>query len=191
MGMRTNRERAGDGGEEARFARLYAANGRHVLAYALRRTARPEDAADVVSETFLVAWRRLDDVPSGEEVRPWLFGVARRVLANQRRGEQRRDRLSERLRNELATLIPAEVAPEPETAAMRVLGRMDPRDREVLLLAGWEGLGPSEIARVMGISRPAARNRLHRARARFRRDLEAAEEQPARHAGELEPREAR
>jgi RNA polymerase sigma factor (sigma-70 family) len=191
MGMRANREDPAGEGAEARFARLYAAHGRHVMAYALRRAARPEDAADVVSETFLVAWRRLDDLPSGEESRPWLFGVARRVLANQRRGEQRRDRLSERLRNELSTLIPAEAAPEAETAAMRTLGRMDPRDREVLLLAGWEGLGPSEIAQVMGISRAAARNRLHRARARFRRDLEVAEEHQARHAGELEPREAR
>lgn len=188
MGMRTNREGPD---AEARFARLHAGNGRHVMAYALRRAARPEDAAEVVSETFLVAWRRLDDLPTGEEVRPWLYGVARRVLANQRRGEQRRDRLSERLRNELSTLIPAEAAPEAETAAMRTLGRMDPRDREVLLLAGWEGLGPTEIAQVMGITRPAARNRLHRARARFRKELEATEEQQAGHAGELELKEAR
>lgn len=191
MDMRTNREEPGGEDAEARFARLYAGNGRHVMAYALRRAERPEDAADVVAETFLVAWRRLDDLPPAEEVRPWLYGVARRVLANQRRGEQRRGRLSERLRTDLSTLISTETAPEAETAVMRTLGRMDPRDREVLLLVGWEGLSPSEIAALLGISRAAARNRLHRARARFRKELEATEEHQPCHLGELELRGSR
>ena len=60
----------------AQFEALYAAEGRRVLAYALRRTAQPADAADVLAEVFLVAWRRLDDVPAGAEARLWLYGVA-------------------------------------------------------------------------------------------------------------------
>jgi DNA-directed RNA polymerase specialized sigma24 family protein len=91
---------------ETRFRRLYAEHGREVLAYALRRTADAEDAADIAAETFLVAWRRTGEVPAGAEARLWLYGVARRTLANQRRGERRRDRLAQRLRHDLAATIP-------------------------------------------------------------------------------------
>src|SRR5215207_10059445 len=69
------------GTDDERFARLYGDHGRDVLAYALRRAAGPEDAADVVAETFLTAWRRLPDVPPDPEARLWLYGVARRILA--------------------------------------------------------------------------------------------------------------
>lgn len=65
-----------------RFRVLYAAHLNAILGYALRRVAAPEDAADVVAETFLIAWRRCADVPPGGEARLWLYGVARRVLAN-------------------------------------------------------------------------------------------------------------
>ena len=85
-----------------RFRRLFGDHERELLAYALRRVDRPEDAADVVAETFLVAWRRMDRVPAGDEARLWLYGVARRQLANQRRGQLRRSRLADRLRSELA-----------------------------------------------------------------------------------------
>jgi DNA-directed RNA polymerase specialized sigma24 family protein len=76
---------------------LYQDNFAQVLAYALRRTATAEDAADVAAETFAVAWRRLDEVPAGDGARLWLYGVARHVVANQRRGEVRRRRLAHRL----------------------------------------------------------------------------------------------
>lgn len=162
---------------EAHFTRLYGEYGRDVLAYALARTQRPEDAADVVAETFLVAWRRAADVPSGTTARLWLFGVARRVLANQRRGEGRRTRLAERLQTEL----PAAVATQPEadgdrSAVMGALARLGEEDREILLLAGWEGLGSAEIAAVLGVSKVAARTRLHRARRRLRKKLALKED---------------
>lgn len=164
-----------EGDAEARLAELYAEHGRDLLSYALRRASNPEDAGDVVAETFLAAWRRAEDVPAGEEARLWLYGIARHVLANQRRGERRRERLGELLRTELAARIFTEAAPETETAVMRVLGRMTRADREVLMLAGWEELDPTQIAHVLGISAVTARGRLHRARGRLRRALTEAE----------------
>jgi RNA polymerase sigma-70 factor, ECF subfamily len=74
---------------ERAFRDLYAAHFDAVLGFALRRVDRPEDAGDVTADTFLVAWRRLAHAPQGPELRPWLYGVARRVLANHRRGERR------------------------------------------------------------------------------------------------------
>jgi RNA polymerase sigma factor (sigma-70 family) len=159
---------------EARFSRLYRAYARDVLAYALPRAAGPENAADVVAETFLVAWRRIGDVPAGEEGRLWLYGTARRVLANQRRGERRRDRLSLRLGVELAAAVALPPAPGREGAALLdALAKLGEEDREVLLLAGWEELRSPQIARVLGISAVAARVRLHRARRRLRAELAA------------------
>src|SRR5215469_9083439 len=80
-----------------RFAAVYQAHHAAILGYALRRTRAPEDAADVIAETFLTAWRRLEEVPPEPEARLWLYGVARRVLANHHRGERRRSALTERL----------------------------------------------------------------------------------------------
>ncbi|HKZ14714.1 MAG TPA: RNA polymerase sigma factor [Solirubrobacterales bacterium] len=165
-----------EAGEE-RFSRLYRAHARDVLAYALPRAGGPEDAADVVAETFLVAWRRIGDVPSGDEGRLWLYGTARRVLANQRRGERRRDRLSSRLGSELAAAVAVPAPQGREGAALlRVLARLGEEDREILMLAGWEELKSPQIARVLGISAVAARVRLHRARRRLRAELAAEEE---------------
>ncbi len=154
---------------DERFAALFERTHRPLLAYALRRVSDPADAADVVAETFLVAWRRLDDVPLGEAARPWLFGVARRVLANLYRGERRRDALTERLRQQL-TEVTVE-ADEPDTPALAALRRLPEADREVLRLLAWEELARDEIALVLGVSRAAVRVRLHRARRRLREQM--------------------
>jgi RNA polymerase sigma factor (sigma-70 family) len=162
------------GTDEERFARLYGDHGRDVLAYALRRAAGPEDAADVVAETFLTAWRRLPDVPPGPEARLWLYGVARRILANQRRGERRRLRLGERLRDDLSALaVPGQPASAGDSALLLALARLDEEDRELLLLVGWEELAPAQAARVIGASAVAVRSRLHRARRRLRTAMSA------------------
>jgi RNA polymerase sigma factor (sigma-70 family) len=158
-----------------RFSRLFADTERELLAYVLRRVDRGEDAADVVAETFLVAWRRLDRVPEGDEARLWLYGVARRQLANQRRGELRRSRLAERLRVELPVALAGDRSPEDHRAAAvrAALTRLDEEDREILRLSSWEELTPSEIAAVMGLPGVTVRSRLHRARKRLRAELDA------------------
>lgn len=168
-----------------RFEDVFAAESRAILGYALRRVDAPEDAADVVAETFLVAWRRIDDVPAGPDARPWLYGVARRVLANHTRGTRRRTRLGERLRDELLTR-PDVVRHDEDDAAGAVrdaMLRLSDDDRELLRLTSWEGLGPTELATAMSLPPATVRTRLHRARNRLRTELEAvgwAGERPAR-----------
>ncbi|TYL45348.1 sigma-70 family RNA polymerase sigma factor [Nocardioides sp. BGMRC 2183] len=158
-----------DDDREARFRGMYQTNFSAVLGYALRRTAQQADASDVVAETFLVAWRRFDDAPPGD-ARPWLFGVARHVLANHHRSGRRRERLGGRLRSTLT----AESAPDPAVGVAetdrvrRALLRIGPDDRELLMLVGWDGLTPTEAAAALGIKPGTARMRLARARARMR-----------------------
>lgn len=154
---------------QERFRRLYSEHFDRLLGYALRRVDRAEDAADIVSDTFLVAWRRLDDVPDDDEARLWLYGVARRTLANHRRGDGRRTSLGERLRHDLATSVPDHASGVTERETVRAaMHRLADRDREVLELAAWEGLEPREIAEVLGISAIAVRSRLSRSRAKLR-----------------------
>lgn len=168
---------AGREGAEARFDRLYADHGRALLAYALRRTSDPQDAADVLAETFLTAWRRLPDIPPGDAARLWLYGVARRVLANQQRSERRRRRLAERLAHELPTALRDLQAPASETDMVRAaLAELGAADQEIVRLAGWEQLTPAQIATVLQISPLAARSRLHRARRRLGAALRRAPE---------------
>ncbi len=93
-------------GRDERFRRICAEHFDALLGYALRRVDRSEDAADIGAETFLVGWRRVDDVPPGAEAKLWLYGVVRRTLANHRRGEGRRSVLGERLRLELGIHAP-------------------------------------------------------------------------------------
>jgi RNA polymerase sigma-70 factor, ECF subfamily len=149
---------------------LYRAHARHVLAYALRRT----DAAtadDVVSEVFLIAERRLADVPT--DARPWLYGVGRRVLANQRRSDGRRAALQVALgvlaRDSAPIPPPGLDAGTPLLAA--ALAALRPDDREVLMLTAWEGLGARDAATVLGCSTAAFHTRLHRARTRLQAEL--------------------
>ncbi|HEY6550030.1 MAG TPA: sigma-70 family RNA polymerase sigma factor [Solirubrobacterales bacterium] len=173
---------------EQRFASLYRNHARGILGYALRRCPDPEDAADAVAETFLAAWRRLSEVPLGEEGRLWLYGTARLVVANQRRGERRRNRLTEHLRAELRRQLPAEA--EDPTGILEALGALEEADRELLMLVGWEEFTPAQAAQVLGVTALAARSRLHRARRRLRARLAEDEASNSRKT-ELEAKEAR
>ena len=154
-----------------RFDALFASYRSDIVAYCTWRAASASDAQDAVAEVFLTAWRRLDELPEGDAARVWLYATARRVTANQRRASRRRYALLERLAREAAP-FPQESTDREETAVHDALRALRPCDREILLLAEWEGLTPTQIARVMGCLTVTARGRLHRARHRFRAAFE-------------------
>ena len=147
-----------------RFEALAAEVVEPVRRFLARRTDR-DTADDVLAETLLVCWRRLDDVP--EHALPWVYGVARNCLANAERGERRQRRLAARI-----TVVdpPQEAAREPDPSDARVaaaLEAMRPEEAELLRLWAWEELGPAEIAEVLGVTPNAVSIRLHRARGKF------------------------
>jgi RNA polymerase sigma factor (sigma-70 family) len=159
---------------EDRFRVLFDEQFRSIYGYALRRASSPEAAADVVAETFTTAWRRFSDVPEGKQARLWLYGVAARVLANTRRGEQRRDRLIDKLGALAAERIRSDTSHLGDPLGVRVQEALDSlpsRDREVLVLSAWEQLTPAEIAVVLDVPPATVRTRLHRARRRVRAHL--------------------
>jgi RNA polymerase sigma factor (sigma-70 family) len=170
---------------DARFTILYDVYYHRILGYAQRRTGR-DDAVDIVAETFAIAWRRLDDVPRGEQSLYWLYATARRVLANHRRAERRRADLISAIEGESL----AGSSPPPRIESRRVapaLARLREDERELLLLVAWEGLDASAVAAVLRCSPNAARIRIHRARRRFADALAAVDDElkrsgSARHA---------
>ncbi len=164
------------------FAELYRSNLSAIVNYAARRST-PSDAVDVAAETFSIAWRRLDDIPPGNE-RPWLYGVARRVLANQRRGSLRRTALHYKLCAEWVEPVAQIADPMAASPLAGALAALSEDDRELVLLAGVEELQPSEIALVLDIIPEVARNRLSRARARLRTALEADADDANNEGGE-------
>jgi RNA polymerase sigma factor (sigma-70 family) len=146
-----------------RFETLFAAHHAAVRSYVARRAGGGVGIDDAVADTFLVAWRRLDDVPDAPL--PWLLGVARRVLADQRRSAHRRRSLVQRLRT--ADPAPGWAPPlslGPELAS--ALASLTDHEREALLLVAWDELTPAEAAVAAGCSPAAFRVRLHRARRR-------------------------
>lgn len=143
----------------------------------VRRRSDVDGADDLVAEVFLVAWRRLGDVP--EDPLPWLLGVARRVLANRRRGASRDAALLDRITFEPASVASAESAgPESARAIVRALSALRESDREALLLVAWEGLSPGQAATVVGIRPNTFAARLSRARRRFAQALAADGDRP-------------
>lgn len=163
--------------QEALFEDAYRTSGTAVLGYALRRSASRDDALDAVAETFATAWRRRADMPGApEEIRPWLFGIARRCLANAARSSQRAGRLGARLADAFADVA----VPDPSTVhehradsrqVHAALALPSPQDRELVTLIAWEGLTPAQAAAALGVPAGTARVRLHRARLRLRAAL--------------------
>jgi RNA polymerase sigma factor (sigma-70 family) len=164
-----------------RFDALFASYSSDIVAYCEWRGSA-SDAQDAVAEVFLAAWRRLGEVPEGDTARVWLYATARRVIANQRRSSRRRTALRERLTQEASVSRQRAELDHEETLVHEALRTLRPRDREILLLAEWEGLSPAQIAVVLGCLTVTARGRLHRARHRFR---EAFEELRAREANDF------
>ncbi len=160
---------------EDAFHLMFARNYKHILAYCGRRLPSA-DALDAVADTFLIAWRRFDEVPGGEGERPWLYGVAYRVVSNHRRSTRRRHRLLRRV--ESLAVLPPELPDglvlrqEAERQVLAALSKLGEIDREILLLRLWEELSIPRIAEILGISEVAVRKRNSRAVRRLEAMLE-------------------
>lgn len=153
------------------FEVLFDEQGGPVLAYLLRRTTR-ENAEDLLSETFLTFWRKNGGRTMPEEPLPFLLAIARRLLANQRRSDERRTALHERIAREPA-MQGTDVADElGGSGVLEALAQLQEQDREVLLLDAWEQLSGPEAARVLGCREGTYRQRLRRARERLAAILE-------------------
>lgn len=147
------------------FNVLYDAHYSAVRAYAWRRDAASAD--DIAAETFLVAWKRLDDVPRDAAL-PWLLAVARNTHLNIQRGERRRcQREASVARLEPQVEPPCVDSDGGDDRLLPLLKQLPKADQEVLLLVAWEGLDRPAIARVLGCSRANVALRLYRARRRF------------------------
>ncbi|HUR79075.1 MAG TPA: sigma-70 family RNA polymerase sigma factor [Acidimicrobiales bacterium] len=159
--------------EQERLEALWREHMAPLVLYALRRCPTRVDAFDVVSEVYLVAWRRIGDVPLGAEARPWLFGVARNVLKNADRSERRRSRLSERLLREVEVVLPDETERSDDAARLHAaINALGSDAKELLMLVAFDGLTIGEAAASLGIPVGTARVRLHRTRIALRKQLE-------------------
>jgi RNA polymerase sigma-70 factor, ECF subfamily len=155
-----------------RFADLYQSARPKILAYVLRRRSSPADVADIVAEVFTIAWRRFDEMPGGDANLLWLYVTARHVVANYGRSLRRYSAAVERVAEQLArTVAYVEPADEVTILAQLRLASLPEVDREILMLAGWEGLSSSELGEVLRCTPTAARIRLHRARARLQAEV--------------------
>jgi RNA polymerase sigma factor (sigma-70 family) len=157
----------------AAFEQLFRDTRTDLLAYILRRSQSAEDAADVLAETYLVAWQKLDAIPTGDRARLWLFRVARNLLLKGATRRRSRHALVDRLAGELRSAHPprAPIEDERSSALRAALAALPERQREIVMLTAWEGLTPKQIAAVTRTPVNIVRVRLHRARTRLKRDL--------------------
>jgi RNA polymerase sigma-70 factor, ECF subfamily len=162
-----------------RFERCFRDHHAQILAFSVRRVSGREFAEDVVADTFAVAWRRRDRIP--DPALPWLYAVASHVIANQYRSTRRRHNLDLRLAHETGTVEPASDPAESlgrRDAFSAAFALLAEPEREVLRLIAWDGLDTRDAARVFGCSPGAFRVRLHRARRKLAKQLEAAGHSP-------------
>lgn len=161
-----------------RFERCFRDHYAQVLAFSMRRVSSREIAEDVVADTFAVAWRRRDRIP--DPALPWLYAIAGNVVANQYRSTHRRQNLDARLAREAVAVAESDPAESLDrrdafSAAFALLAEPE---REVLRLVAWDGLETRDAARAFGCSPGAFRVRLHRARRKLAKQLEATVRSP-------------
>lgn len=144
-----------------------------LLAYFVRRVDPAHLAADLLAETLLALWKRANALPDNDdEIRPWMFGIARNVLLHHRRGAARHHALADRLRSQLSTEQASGFAdPTAFGELHEALRLLDQTDRDIIALRHWDGLPLVEIARVLRMKEGTVRSRYHRARERLREEL--------------------
>lgn len=167
---------------EQSFKRLYERNSAKVMAYCVRRLGH-DLAQDALAETFLVAWRRSADIPEGDGELPYLYRIAGNVVSNLRRSGRRRVRLEAKLRGagiemglDASTYV---LRSEQNRQVVGAVEQLRPKDREILMLYLWEELPRETIAAMMGLSKQAVDQRIHRAYKRLGRLLAPAEDRSA------------
>ncbi|QGQ20357.1 sigma-70 family RNA polymerase sigma factor [Cellulomonas sp. JZ18] len=147
------------------------ASGADLLAYLTRRVG-PADAADLLADAMVAAWRRVDDLPvEPERARMWLFGIARNTLLNHHRGEVRRRRLADRVREALAGDAATAPAADAGAEVRDAVARLDPDLAELVRLVHWDGFTLAEAAELTGVPASTARSRYQRARGELRAAL--------------------
>lgn len=170
------RDFIGDEAARSRLESLWAAHYTDLLAFAFRRVGDRLAAEDVVAETFLVAWRRVEAIPT-DEARTWLFAVANKVIANSRRSRQRGDALLARL-EQTGNGSCHQLEADSLGVVVAAFNRLSRADRRALALVVWEELAPREAALVLRISAGAFSVRLHRAKERLRHEIRAGDPRP-------------
>jgi RNA polymerase sigma factor (sigma-70 family) len=168
--------------DEARFARLYDLCHQPIRDFCSRRV-NADVVDDAVAETFLTGWRRIGEVPAGDDALVWLYGVAFRVIGRQWRGAARRGRLQDRLRTvRFGPVLAADESwadADDHRLVRAALDRLGETDAEVLRLVVWEQLSLVDVAAVLGIAPDAARQRLHRARRNLARQYDRLQSRSA------------
>jgi RNA polymerase sigma-70 factor (ECF subfamily) len=162
--FRRARHTADDDGEQ--FSRLYEQTSRDLLAFLLRRCQTAEAAADCLAESYRIAWEKRGRIPSGDDARPWLFGVARNVMRRETARDQRTAAASRELvvaaERANATMKP------PDSTVVEAMAELSELDREIVMMLSLDGLAPREVAAVLGLSANVVRVRAHRAREKLR-----------------------
>ena len=153
--------------KQARIERAVPANAPALLAYFARRVDPPQDAADLLAETLLALWKRANALPDrDDEIRPWMFGIARNVLLHHQRSRARRNALADRLRGHLSTTpAPGFSGSSAFDELHEALHNLEQVDRDIIGLLHWEGLSLVEVSRVLRMKEGTVRSRYHRARA--------------------------
>ncbi|PPF25720.1 MULTISPECIES: RNA polymerase sigma factor [unclassified Rathayibacter] len=147
---------------------VYLANASDLLSYFERRVSPVADAADLLSDTYLVAWRKVDSIPTDpEQARMWLFGVARRTLANAQRGNARRSDLAMKFAGTLRAM-PLEDPTAEHLDVRRALDAIAPDQAELIKLVLWDGFTVIDAGNILGLSASTARGRYQRARTALR-----------------------
>ena len=151
---------------DKRLRDVFEANASDLLAYLERRIDPRAEAADVLSETMVIAWKKVKKLPdSPDEGRMWLFALAKNALLNHRRALGRYSAAVDRLRNSL--LEEGERAEQTATLEQMELRRtleqalkgLDPRDAELVRLVNWDGFSLAEVARIEGAAASTVRSR--------------------------------
>ena len=158
-----------------RFRILYNDLYDDLWRYVQRRSINTEEARDTLSEVFLVAWRRLEDIPAGKEARLWLFGVARNLVKTSWRKRKRSGDLLVRIGSEMSTkgTTDEELDNSGVLKIVNALQFLSANDQEILRLLAWEDLSHKEISVVLGCSENAVAIRIRRARVRLMKVLQS------------------